>query len=80
MLNYPSTKLKVTITYPFLFQTKLVDGLGRGEGVVAGVAGQAIAIPAHSRGADHTLHGQIMHGVQADEIGDVFFIIFFRGQ
>lgn len=64
----------------FLFQTKLINGLGRGEGIVAGVAGQAIAIPAHSGGADHAFHGQIVHGIQADEIGDGFFIAFFCGQ
>ena len=64
----------------FHFQAELVDNFRWGEGIITGVAGQAKAIFIHAGSPDHTVYGQVMLRIQADEIGNSFFITFFRCQ
>jgi len=55
-----------------LLDAELFHGVGRPDGVLAGVAGEAEVFLAQPRRLHHAVDGEVMQRIEADELGDVF--------
>ena len=58
------------------FHTELIYRLRRSDGIVAGKTGKTEAIFVQAGGFDHAFYRKIMNRIQADEIGNGFFVFF----
>ena len=54
-----------------LLEAELFHGVGRLDGVLAGVAGEAEVFLAQPRRLYHALDGEVVQRIEADELSDV---------
>ena len=71
--GYFSTALEL-----FHFHAEFVNRLRRRNRIITGITGKAETIFVQAGRPYHSIYGKVVNGIQTDEIGNGFFVFFFR--